>query len=295
MFGNQLVKADLGIALRSTIFPPNLILRISPRLDSSFSTVWFPSVEPVFDSLEMCALSLGATDRLKAGTGVIRLHEYDPADLGRRAQTLSQGSQNRFILGVGTGGLRGPGAVDQLVGLTKKLRSDHLKTQSIPVYFAALGPRMVRAGFENAEGVILNFCSPRYVSSVTSRAGRKKDDFRVTCYIKLFFAEDDGEARKMLADEFTHYHAIPQYHQMFEAMGLSRTLQVFRDRREIAARDITESISEISIPNPTHEQVLELLESFREAGVDSPIVYPYVAGADDFKLRVVEKLRDWSK
>ncbi len=290
------MKTGVGIALRSTVFPPHLLSSLVPELDESFSSLWFPSVSTRFDALDMCGLSLGASKRLTAGTGVIRLHEQELGRLASRADTLGQGSRNRFILGVGTGSLTGRTALDQLVALTKKLRASYPKTPQVPIYFAALGPRMVRAAYENAEGVLLNFCSPRYASGVTSReAGTKKDGFQVACYVKLFFAENEAESRRMLADEFASYDAIPQYHKMFGAMRITRTLQAFRDHREISERDIAGEISEISLSNPTRSQARQLLEKFREAGVDSPVVYPYVAGSDDYKISVALRLRDWLK
>ncbi|MDA4134456.1 MAG: hypothetical protein OK441_02690, partial [Thaumarchaeota archaeon] len=71
--------------------------------------------------------------------------------------------------------------------------------------------------------------------------------------------------------------------------------QAFRDHREISERDIAGEISEISLSNPTRSQARQLLEKFREAGVDSPVVYPYVAGSDDYKISVALRLRDWLK
>ncbi|MGA2663479.1 MAG: LLM class flavin-dependent oxidoreductase [Nitrososphaerales archaeon] len=290
-----MTKEEVGIALRSTVFPPGSILRLAPLLDSAFSSVWFPSVGPRFDSLEMCALALGATSRLRAGTGVIRPGELDLAQLAGRADTLGEGSRGRLVLGLGTGGSRGRVAVVDLVDQARRLRAaSPPEALPVPIYFAALGPRMVRASFESADGVLLNFCSPGYASAVIAGSGRRvRDGFRVACYLKLFFAQDDGEARRMLVDEFVHYDSLPQYHEMFHAMGLSQTISTLRVRRQIAPDEIAGSISEVSMANPTRDQTLELLMRFREAGVDSPVVYPYVAGADDWKVSVVERLRSW--
>jgi alkanesulfonate monooxygenase SsuD/methylene tetrahydromethanopterin reductase-like flavin-dependent oxidoreductase (luciferase family) len=290
------MKADLGIALRSTVFPPNLILPLIPELDTLFSSIWFPAVSARLDPLDLCALSLGATSRVNVATGVIRLPENDLTHLASRADTLSQASGNRFILGVGTGSLRGRTAVDQLVDLTKRLRASYSSATPVPVYFAALGPMMVRAAFENADGVLLNFCSPRYASSMTSReASKKREGFRVACYVKLFFAEDESEATRMMVDEFIHYDSLPQYHKMFEAMGVSGTIETFRNTKETSEHHITEEIAEISMDNPTQKEVLELLERFSEAGVDTPIIYPYVAGDDSYKLQLVRTLCGWLK
>lgn len=288
------MKTDIGIALRSTVFPPDLIPRLAPELDGRFSTAWFPSIGSRADSIEMCALSLGATRRLNSGTGVIRLAEYDLGRLADRAESLARSSQGRFILGVGTGHLRGYAAVDQLVNLTRNLRERGLGDGSVPICFAALGPRMVRAAFGNADGVLLNFCSPRYAHDVISTAGRRRDGFRVACYVKLFFAHDDGEARFMLANEFANYNAIPQYHDMFDAMGLSQTLVALRGKQTVSAGDVTPEMAQISLANPTREQTLGLLGRFAEAGVDSPVVYPYISGSEEYKFEVARRLRDWT-
>jgi len=290
-----MAKEDTGIALRSTVFPPGAILRLAPLLDSAFSSVWFPSVGARYDSLEMCALALGATSRLRAGTGVIRPGELDLVQLAGRADTLSEGSRGRFILGLGTGRSRGGVALSDLVDHTRRLRAANPPgALPIPIYFAALGPRMVRASFESADGVLLNFCSPSYASTVIAGAGRRaRDGFRVACYVKLFFAQDDDEARRMLAEEFVQYDSFPQYHEMFHAMGLSRSIAALRGKRQIAPDQIAGEVSEVSMANPTRDETLELLKRFREAGVGSPVVYPYVAGADDSKVAVVERLRSW--
>jgi hypothetical protein len=153
---------------------------------------------------------------------------------------------------------------------------------------------MVRAAFQAADGVLLNFCSPRYASAVVSReTARRKDGFHVACYVKLFFAEAESEARLMLAEEFLHYDALPQYHKMFEAMGITGVIEGFRDRRGVSGRLLAGGISEISMSNPTQDQVLGLLGKFREAGVDTPVVYPYVKGSDGYKFQLVKTLRDW--
>jgi alkanesulfonate monooxygenase SsuD/methylene tetrahydromethanopterin reductase-like flavin-dependent oxidoreductase (luciferase family) len=287
---------DTGLALRSSVFSPALTVRIASKVEGTFSSLWFPDVSASVDPLDLCALSLGATKRIHAGTGVVRLAELDLAKLTSRASTLARASRNRFILGVGTGSLVGRAAVDKLVNLTKKFRAGYPKGQSpVPIYFAALGPRMVRAAFQNADGVLLNFCSPSYVSRVVPKGAKSREGFRVASYIKLFFAESDAEGRRMLAREFVKYDAIPQYHSMFKAMGISETLRSFRSGPESLGRSFPEKISEISMYNPTHKQILRLLRRFREAGLDTPVIYPYVSGGENYKLRVVMRLRDWVK
>jgi alkanesulfonate monooxygenase SsuD/methylene tetrahydromethanopterin reductase-like flavin-dependent oxidoreductase (luciferase family) len=191
---------------------------------------------------------------------------------------------------VGTGGATGRTAIDQLVDKVEKLRASHHAKPMVPIYFAALGPRMVRAAFQHAEGVLLNFCSPGYVRRIT-RGIARRDGHRVACYIKLFFGETDAEAIRMLADEFVKYDSAPQYHAMFQAMGLSDAIEGFRSRGDISERSIPEKIEEISLYNPTREQILQVIARFEEEGVDLPVVYPYVATRDDdFRIKTVAML-----
>lgn len=178
--------------------------------------------------------------------------------------------------------------------LARGLRVTHPEVSPVPIYFAALGPRMARAALGAADGVLLNFCSPRYATSIASKkSAATKPGFRVACYVKLFFAEAEPEARRMLTDEFLHYDSLPQYHRMFDSMGISSVIRGFKDRPGDAALLTTGEIPEVSIANPSQGEVLDLLRKFRKAGVDTPVVYPYVKGDDEYKTRIVTKLRDW--
>jgi len=283
-----------GLALRSTVYPADLVVEIAREVDGSFSSLWFPSVAAQ-DPLHLCDISLGVTRELLAATGVIRLHEYNPTVLAMRVDELSKSHNNRFVLGVGTGQMIGAHAIEQLLHLTAKVRSSHLGISRVSIYFAGLGPKMVSAAFGAADGVLLNFCSPHYASSVTSRGSSGRvEGFKVACYVKLFFAESDSDAQAMLATEFVHYDSMPQYHRMFKSMGITEVIKSFKEGGEVAKEYLSRSISEISLANPTRAEVLDLLGRFHEAGVDTPIVYPYVRGSDEYKIQVVRMLRDWT-
>jgi Luciferase-like monooxygenase len=275
----------LGLALRSTVFSPSSIAKIIPLLDrSEVDSVWFPSVGRAFDALDMCGISLGGSRRLRVGTGVVTTAEYDAARLLPRVHTLSEGSEMRFILGIGTGSGRGHAAVDGLVETATKLRHDYPEEQKPLIYFAALRKRVLRAAYMNADGAILNFCPPSHVRSVVPDDLRRKD-FTLACYIKLFFAEEEENAKKMLVDELKMYDAIPQYHAMFADAGASDAIKGLSP-----ASTFSEKITEISRANPTDEEVVGILGGFRDSGVDLPIIYPYVSGDERRKAAVVERL-----
>jgi len=277
----------VGVALRSTVFGPSSIAKIVPLLErAGVDSVWFPSGGDGFDALDMCAISLGMTHRLRAGTGVIRPADYDVPLLVDRVHTLSEGSGGRFILGMGTGAGTGLAAVDGLVDAAEKIRSHYPGQTKPPVFFATLRRRILRAAYLNAEGAILNLCSPKYVEKIAPRGIRAKG-FTLACYIKLFFAEDVTLARRMLADELKRYNGIPQYHAMFEEMGASGSIDSLGSN---SLSGIPEDLSEISSANPSDDEVSRMLERFGRAGVDLPVLYPYAFGDESYRIAVVERL-----
>ena len=153
------------------------------------------------------------------------------------------------------------------------------------MYFAALRKGMLRAAYREAQGAMMNFCPPDYVARVAPRSERP-EGFELACYVKLFFAEEEAEARRMLVREFKAYDAIPQYHAMFEGAGWAGHIA----KLDPAASGVPEELLAVSAANPGVEEVRAILGRFREAGVDLPIVYPYVSGGEDYRARVAKAL-----
>jgi alkanesulfonate monooxygenase SsuD/methylene tetrahydromethanopterin reductase-like flavin-dependent oxidoreductase (luciferase family) len=277
----------VGFALRSTVFGPSLISKMIPLIEKSKAeSVWFPSVGHAFDALDMCGIALGESRRLRVGTGVIRSYDYEAAKLLARIHTLSEGSGHRFILGIGTGSGTGRPAIEELANLAAKLRGEYRDGQRPPMFFAALKRRMLGEAYRSADGAILNFCPPDYVKKIAPEGGGTKG-FTMACYVKLFFAEKDEVAREMLIDEVKMYNAIPQYRAMFREIGCSDSIESLDPR---SSQEVPDDLLEISLANPTDAEVSRMLRRFVLAGVDLPIVYPYVAGDDGYKAGVVERL-----
>lgn len=196
---------------------------------------------------------------------------------------MSEASDGRFILGIGTGAGTGGDAIGQLVELTEELRSRFSGRQGPPIFFAALKRKMLQAAFQRADGAILNFCPPSYVKKIAE--GRPaKEPFALCCYIKLFFAANDATARRMLVKEFKAYDGIPQYHEMFRQIGVAEELTSLEPNR------ISDNLLQISLANPNDAQMLSMLREFERAGVDLPILYPYVDGDEESKRTVVGRL-----
>ena len=274
----------IGLALRSTVYGTSLISKIVPIVDrSATDSVWFPSVGKTFDSLDMCGIALGETRRLRIGTGVIRSSDFDRTSLLSRVHTLTEGSGGRFVLGIGTGSGVGASAIERLVSLTEGLRSDYPEKTKPPIFFAALRKKILQAAHRHADGAILNFCSAAFVKKITS-GNPGSTTFSLGCYVKLFFAEKDVVARSMLVDEIKAYSRIPQYRAMFEQMGISEEVDT------LVPDSIPQKLFEISLANPTDEEVVNFLKGFESVGVELPIVYPYVSGDEGYKRSIIDRL-----
>ena len=276
----------VGFALRSSVFHPSMIVKAAPLLEAAqVDSIWFPDAGMPFDALDLCAIALGSTRSARVGTGVIRAGEQDPTRLSTRVRTLSESSEGRFILGLGAGRASGPDAVEGVVALAEKLRAGYRPGRGTPIFYAALRGGMLRAALASADGAILNFCPPSHAQRILPEGGLRKG-FTLACYIKLFFAKSDAAARRMLVEEVTAYDGYPSYHKMFVEAGVADDIAGLRHD----PGTIPEGLLEVSLPNPSKREVAEFLRRFARAGVDLPIIYPYVSGSEGYKLEVVKTL-----
>lgn len=274
-----------GFALRSTVFHPSLILKIAPLLErADCDSIWFPQGRRYFDALDICAVAIGSTRKMRVATGVIRAGEHDPAYLTTRVHTLSESSEGRFVLGLGAGQERGQAAIGRVEALAKMLKATYAGRPRPSIFFAALRGEMLRAALSSADGALMNFCPPSHVERIAPKGALPKD-FTLACYVKLFFAESDATARKMLAEEFANYNGVPSYHDMFKQAGVADAIAGLKPGSEIP-----EELLDIPLANPTRKQTAEFLKRFARAGVQLPILYPYVSGDERYQMAVVKDL-----
>ena len=139
------------------------------------------------DAFLLCGAAAGVTTGIKLATGVVNPYTRNPTSLAMAAATLDELSGGRAVIGIGSSS---PSLIDtqmgipygspvavmrESVGIVKALLSGQTVTRagrrftysdarleavpvqpSIPIYFAAMGPRMLRLAGEMADGVLLN-------------------------------------------------------------------------------------------------------------------------------------------
>ena len=293
-----------------------------------FESIWTPSTG-VPDAFHICgqwgegtAEVLGSS--LRTGISVVPApRSWHPVSLAVQAATVSLRTDGNFVLGIGTGGAGAehfqasgfpnrPIAVmrDYLAVLRGLLSGEQisydgpaLKVQSagignafppVPVYLAALGPQMLRLAGESADGVCLNWASPKQIevsrseiARGASATGRDPSDVLVSMYIRVCVDDDVDAARRALATQVLSYAmarpgADPSlaYRGHFGRMGFEEELLELEARRDAGAK-----MAELA--DAASEEMLRAVGYFGPAG-DAAAAYAKLSeGLDESILRII--------
>gem|GEM_PF-462693 len=291
MEDQSFLKQRTAIALRSSIHTPSNILKLARMLDGSgiITSVFIPDIPSGFDSIEISAGALGCTQKLMAGSGVMRLLEYDEKQTLRRLEAIQALSENRFILGVGTGSPgRNPGEI--IESLLRRLSSmkkhfsaldSSLELKPPLIYIATLKLGIARKVADQSDGILLNFCSPEYAKDLISHVGREGLD--CGCYLKVFYSRNREIAERLLVEEFVKYDSLDQYHRMFELDGIVGAIKEAKENfaSTSGTKKIPEPLLNISLANPSESELRDYVRRYREAGVTLPCIYPYFSTRED--------------
>jgi alkanesulfonate monooxygenase SsuD/methylene tetrahydromethanopterin reductase-like flavin-dependent oxidoreductase (luciferase family) len=136
-------------------------------------------------------------------------------------------------------------------------------TRPVPIYLAALGPRMTQLAGEMADGVILNWCTPERVAAARDAIPSRKG-FRIAVYVRACLSHVDAHADEALRIAASRYAGMEPYQRQFEAMGVDAS-----DPESVVARTCLRG---------ERAAVLERLDDYARAGADVVVVYPVAAG-----------------
>lgn len=294
----------IGFALRPGVFSREEIRETAVAIESSdrVSRIFVPDHRTGYESVEIASSILALTKRVRAGSGVIRLLEHDPLLLTRRIQTLQALYSNRFILGVGTGS-PGTQARKSVSAMLQRLGELMKGFQGFPqgvkppeTYIATLKLRIAKRAAGHANGLLLNFCSPRHASTLVAAVKSENNaNIDFACYLKIFYSsESDNVAQGLMLQEFLNYDSIPQYHEMFVQDGTGKAISSVKENEEwrTGRVDLPRELLAVSLANPKSEELVRYVKSFKQAGVTLPVIYPYFPDGDDskFKLETVKRI-----
>lgn len=262
------------------------LVRLASEL--GYDSAWTPSRADAA-AFDRC-LRWHAASGLPVGISAVPASGRPPDFYAEQARRVWEKTGGRFTLGVGSGQMPHPAETMRpyLLDLRKRLPID------MPLYLAALGPRVLRLAAELADGVALNWCTAEQVAwsrqqlaDAANAAGRPVP--RVIEYIRTAVDPDVELARRAVAASALGYALrVPAYRRHFERMGFGEELRRVEAAGDAPNPKFITRIAAAGMPGETRAQVERLA-----TGLNLPIVRILVVRRGDVESarRVLEECR----
>jgi probable F420-dependent oxidoreductase len=264
------------------------------------------------DSLTVLMPYAAATERIKLGTGVLPIYSRTPVATAQQAATIDEFSGGRMVLGLGVShrvtvenwygqpidrplkamreyvgavraAFRGEDPPDGEIFRTNFRFIKYEVRPDLPIYVAALSPKMLRLAGEIADGVMLWLCNPDYVRDVVvgevtvgrQRAGKELDGFDIVAAVPAAVTDDKGSAYETMRTDLVTYWSLPFYRAMIERSGFGEEIAAFDAGMQEgdvkkAKGAISDRFLETLTAIGTEEDVRAGIARYAEAGATSP-------------------------
>jgi probable F420-dependent oxidoreductase len=324
---------DLGIVIGGELAAlSGLARRVE---EAGFESVWV--AETARSAFVQAALAVQATERITVGTAVALAFPRSPAITAMTARDLAELSGGRFVLGLGSQVKRvnedrfgvafehpAPKmaeyveAVRAVLGAFGGVPPEHRgrfysitmapfpgaapAPGPIPIYLAAVNPRMAEAAGRVADGISGHpMTSPRYVQEIlrpaiergARAAGRTASEVSVTTNLVVQVDPDGDRARREAALQLGFYATTRTYAPVLATHGLE---EVIGPLRKAYVRGDLAAMADIALPLVDHlavagtpDEARERLRAF-DGVVDRVILGSAWVGPDPERLRATFEL-----
>jgi alkanesulfonate monooxygenase SsuD/methylene tetrahydromethanopterin reductase-like flavin-dependent oxidoreductase (luciferase family) len=264
------------------------------------------------DSLTVLMAYAAVSERIKLGTGVLPIYSRTPVATAQQAATIDEYAGGRMVLGLGVShevtvtnwygttlerplkamrdylgivraSFRGEDPPDGEIFRSRFRFMGYAPRPDIPIYVAALSPRMLRLAGEIADGAMLWLCNPSYIRNVVlpeveagrERAGRSLEGFDVVGAVPAAVTDDKAAAYETMRGDLVTYWSLPFYRAMIERSGFAEDIARFDEGMQ--AGDVERAKAAISdrfldeltaIGSP--EDVRAGIDRYVDAGATSP-------------------------
>jgi alkanesulfonate monooxygenase SsuD/methylene tetrahydromethanopterin reductase-like flavin-dependent oxidoreductase (luciferase family) len=258
---------ELGITLHTADMEINDILRFAKAAEEGGYEGFWLTEESGKEAFSLLALLAKETQRIRLCTGIVSFLTRTPLLLAMGTRTIWDLSGGRFSLGVGTGGV---GFVEQGHGLSMAkptqrahetidilrrfltedrfsyegdwfhVRDFHLREgpvpDHVPIYLAALGPRMVETAAKYFDGFITNWVTEesldefrRIVSKSCAEVGRDPREVRILTLEMATPDPSDEGSRNAMRRGLAFYCASRHYFHIAQISGYGDEATRVRD------------------------------------------------------------------
>jgi 5,10-methylenetetrahydromethanopterin reductase len=322
------MSLGLSIASHSGLPPARVGALAGAAEQAGFDAVFV--AEGHGDALSLCHPVAAATRRVRVGTAVANAALRPPVLAAKTAAQLDHAAGGRFILGLGVANtvMNGrfgipPSAplpmIEEYVGVIRSVlngadgydgqlfRTGMVPLDSppvrpgLPVYLAALGPRMTELAGRIADGVILNLMTPAQagqaadaVRAAARAAGR--DPVEVICVVHCCLSDDPAAAAaaaRAVVPRYVLHPAVPRLFGELDGTGVDlsgvRELTLAGDRAGAAAQ-VPQQVADGFVAHGRAAECAGRLAEYRAAGVDLPVVFPMPVDGDWGYERTITEL-----
>lgn len=311
--------ARLGLTIPlSNPLPLADYVRVAQAAEAQgYEMAWIPEIAGP-DAVTMMTLLAARSERLRVAPGVVPIQTRTPVLLGVTAATLGHLAPGRIALGLGVSSkiivgqwhglpferplaqLREAVAVIRMVlsGERVNFEGEFYRVKNfrlgiappprpIPIYLAALGPRMLQLAGEIADGALLNWIPPeaipesvRQIETGARRAGRSLAEFEVASFVRVCVTGDPGPARQWLAREVTGYAIVDSYGRFLASSGFGAEVEAVNrawrsgDRAGAVRQISPRMLDALGVVGPA-DFCAQRLQEFAKAGLTQPVVFPF--------------------
>ena len=319
----------VGVGFSGGMSPQDIVECVKVAEELGYESAWVAEGHggDQFSVLTACAL---ATEKIKLGTSITSVFVRTAPTIAMAAASVDYFSNGRFILGMGTShkvqvepehGLEFTKPVQRLrecVDIVRGILKDsdvnyhgeiydidrfdlwfEPLRKEIPIYVAAVFPKMLEICGEISQGAILTWCTLDHAESAAwhaRNAGRAPGDVEVASLLPCAVSDNREAARDLMRQPIASYAGrFPRYRKLMVDAGFPDEIEKVRVAWQ--AGNIQESlnlvpgalIDKIGLVG-TADEVQEKLADYRKAGITLPIVSPRFIG-DGAKEQALEIIR----
>ena len=298
-----------GIASRWGVTPPETVdpmafaILASELQNLGYTDIWSSETDQM-DAFSPLAAAASHATLQRLGTAIASVFTRGPALLAMSAAALAWIAPDRFTLGIGSSSpaiVSGWNGIpfdrpysrtrDLLRFLRIALRGDRVDQafdtftvggfrlacpppNRVPIFIAALLPRMLRLARDEADGVIINWLSVDDVPRVRAEAG---GEIEIVARIFVIPTDDADVARTAARRAITTYLSTDTYAAFHRWLGHGQELELMQKAwnsgdRAGANALLPDSLVDSLVVHGTPKACRDHIRSYIEAGVTTPVI-----------------------